>query len=98
MKKKVTGSLEKIQLRTGYNRRILNPLKRTAAKGKELLCLAESEEEAEKTAEQYGIELVSFRNGVAVFHTEDDPVKVIQYGISHNYTQLSLNTADTETK
>ncbi len=98
MEKKVTGSLEKIQLRTGYGRRILEPVKRTAVKGKELLCLAESEEEAEKTAEQYGIELVSFRNGVAVFHTEDDPVKVIQYGISQKWTRLSLNTADTTIK
>jgi len=62
------------------------------AEGKELLCLAETRQEAEKTAEVYAIELVEFRNGVAVFHTEENPQEVIDRGIKNGWQELSLNT------
>ena len=59
--------------------------------GEELLCLADSKEEAQKIADQYGIELVNFNYGVATFHTEDDPQKVIDMGKEKGYPELSLN-------
>lgn len=62
------------------------------AEGRELFCLAKDQNEAEKIAADYGIELVSFGDGVAVFHTEDDPKEVIRYGQDNKLTLLSLNT------
>ena len=59
--------------------------------GKELCCLCESEEKAEEIAELYGIELVDWNHGTAVFHTEDDPKEVIQYGIDNDLPLLELN-------
>ena len=59
--------------------------------GAELLCLAETEDEARDIARLYGIELVDFSYGVATFHTEDDPRKVIDMGIEKGYPELSLN-------
>ena len=59
--------------------------------GEELLCLAESREEAQKIADQYGIELVEFSYGVATFHTLEDPQKVIDMGLSKGYPELSIN-------
>ena len=61
------------------------------AVGEELLCLADSLDEAENTAEIYGIELVRFGNGIAVFHTDENPGDVIQRGIENGWPQLSLN-------
>ena len=61
------------------------------AEGKELLCLADSREEAEEIAESYGIELVSFESGVAVFHTQENPRDVIARGKSEGLPELSLN-------
>ena len=60
-------------------------------KGAELLCLAESEDEARKVAQLYGIEFVDFSYGVATFHTEDDPQKVIDMGKEKGYPELSIN-------
>ena len=41
--------------------------------GRELVASAKDEAAAQALAEQYGIELLSFSDGVAVYHTEDDP-------------------------
>ena len=60
-------------------------------KGKELCCTCETEEEAVEIAELYGIELVSWNNKVAVFHTEEDPRDVIRYGQEHDLPLLELN-------
>ncbi len=99
VKKKAIKIIAAAQLLAGCGRpQTIQPADVNVAEGRELLCLAENQQEAERIAEQYDIELVSFRDGVAVFHTEEDPVKVINYGISQNYTQLSLNTTDTEIK
>lgn len=62
-----------------------------ASAGRELIALAESEEEAEDIAAQYGIELISFSYGVAVFHTEEDPESVIARGEENGWPSLSLN-------
>lgn len=61
------------------------------AEGQELLCFCASEEAAETVAAQYGIELVSFCEGVAVFHTEEEPESVIRRGQEQGLPELSLN-------
>ena len=59
--------------------------------GKELMCLADSREEAEAIAAQYGIELVEYRYGVAAFHTDRPPREVIAEGIANGWPELSEN-------
>ena len=66
--------------------------RKDVVEGKELFCIAESEAQAVRIAEDYGIELVSFADGVAIFHTEDDPDEVIRYGKDNDLVLLSLNT------
>ncbi len=61
------------------------------AKGAELMCLADNEQEAEKIAAQYGIKLESFANGVATFSTSEDPQAVIQRGKENGYPELDIN-------
>lgn len=56
-----------------------------------LMSEAETEEEAQEIAEQYGIELISFENGLALYHTEEDPFEVIARGQENGYPQLSMN-------
>lgn len=56
-----------------------------------LMSEAETEEKAREIAEQYGIELVSFENGIALYHTEEDPFEVIARGQENGYAQLSVN-------
>lgn len=56
-----------------------------------LICTAESQEEAEEIALQYGITLVEYAYGVATFYTEEDPQEVIRRGIEQGWTELSLN-------
>lgn len=62
--------------------------------GKELFCMTENEDIARQIAEQYEIEFVSFKYGVAVFHTDKDPESVIDYGVGNDLPVLSLNTDD----
>ena len=66
--------------------------------GRELFCLSNTREEAEETAGQYGIELVDYQDGVAVFHCEGDPASLIETGKKNGWKELSLNTADTTVK
>lgn len=56
-----------------------------------LMAMAETEEEAKKIAEQYGIELVSFSDGVAVYQTDEKLADVIARGQEQGYPQLYLN-------
>ncbi len=60
------------------------------AEGEELLCLCDNEEEAQKIADLYGIELVQFQFGVATFHAED-PQSVIDLGKEKGYPELEIN-------
>ena len=41
--------------------------------------------------EQYGIEFVSFENGLALFRTEENPFDVIARGKENGYPELSIN-------
>ncbi len=63
----------------------------SVVKGMELICLAESKQEAEEIASSYGIDLVDFSNGVAAFHTDEDPQAVIEKGKDKGLKELSLN-------
>lgn len=56
-----------------------------------LMATVTTEEEAKEIADLYGITLVSFEYGVAVYQTEEDPMKVITRGQENDYPQLSLN-------
>lgn len=67
------------------------PSPQQVAAGRELMCLAKDQEEAEAVAESYGIELVDFQHGVAVFHTEENPYDVIRRGKENGWTLLSIN-------
>ena len=67
------------------------PIEDNVVEGKELLCLADTEEEAQEIADMYGIELVEFGYGVATFHAEN-PQAVIQMGKEKGYPELSLNS------
>ncbi len=63
--------------------------------GEELLSLTETEEDARAIAELYGIELISFSYGVAVYHTEEAPDAVIARGKENGWPSLSLNGLNT---
>lgn len=56
--------------------------------GGRLMCLTGSEDEALELARLYGIELISYSNGVAVFYTEEEPAAVIQRGREQGWTEL----------
>ena len=56
-----------------------------------LLANADTQKEAEEIAEQYGITLVSYENGIAVYQTEEDPYDVIARGQENGYHELSVN-------
>ena len=56
-----------------------------------LMASVDTQEEAEEIAEQYGITLVSFENGIAVYQTEEDPYDVITRGQENGYHELSVN-------
>ena len=61
------------------------------AEGKELFATFETEEDAQAVAELYGIELVSFSDGVAVFHTEEDPAAVVARGKEKGWAPIEIN-------
>lgn len=62
-----------------------------AVSGIPLICSADSEEEAMELAGLYGIELVSFHDGIAGFYTEENPKDVIARGEENGWPKLSLN-------
>ena len=57
----------------------------------QLMALVDTEEQAQEIAAQYGIEFVSFENGLALYHTEEDPFEVITRGQDNGYPQISVN-------
>lgn len=57
----------------------------------QLMALVEDEESAKQIAEMYEITLVSYAHGVAIYHTDDDPFKIIVEGAEAGYPELSLN-------
>lgn len=67
----------------------------SAPSGGRLMCMVDTEEEARELAALYGIELVSFRSGIAVFYTEEDPAAVIQRGREQGWTELARDGIST---
>ena len=61
------------------------------SEGRELMCITESEDKAKEIAAIYGIELVEYRNELAVFHTEEDPKAVIKRGVENGWLELEGN-------
>lgn len=52
---------------------------------------ADTLEEAEEIAALYGIVLVDYQNGLALYYTDEDPEAVIARGEENGWPQLSLN-------
>lgn len=71
--------------------RVLNAQVDGLAEEQPLMAMVETEDEAEKIAEQYGIELVSFSDGVAVYQTDEKIADVIDRGREKGYPQLYMN-------
>ena len=57
----------------------------------ELIGMADSKEEAEKLAEDYEIELISYSENVAVFQTDKSYDEIIEIGKNKKLTELSIN-------
>lgn len=56
-----------------------------------LIADADTQEKAQEIAEQYGIKLVSYGNGIATYQTDEDPYEVIARGEKNGYAPLSIN-------
>ena len=61
------------------------------AEGKELLASVKTLEDAERLEELYGIELVEYGDGLAVFHSEEDPAAVVRRGEENGWPALEVN-------
>ena len=57
----------------------------------QLVGVFDDEEQAKECAKLYGIELISFNFGVALFQVEGDPKAIIEKGIANGWPELSLN-------
>lgn len=57
----------------------------------ELIGTADSEEQAKQTARLYGIELVEYLDGIALYRTQEDPRDIIKLGEENGYPPLALN-------
>lgn len=57
----------------------------------QLFTLVETEEEALEIAELYGIKLIKVSNGVATFHTDEDPDEVIRRGEENGWPLIEIN-------
>ncbi|MCR4585038.1 MAG: hypothetical protein K5686_04880 [Lachnospiraceae bacterium] len=65
------------------------------AKGRELFCSADSEEEARAIAALYGITFVDFEYGIASFTTDEDPAAVVQRGKDNGWKSIEINYLST---
>lgn len=61
----------------------------------ELVGLANTREEAEKMAEDYGIILLSYDENVAVFQTDKTYEEITEIGKNKNLAELSVNHENT---
>ena len=57
----------------------------------QLLCMTQTQEEAQEIAALYGIELVAWYDGLATFRTDEDPREVIRRGEAQGWQTLELN-------
>ena len=56
-----------------------------------MIASAQTREEAQAIADQYGIVLVDWAYGVAKFSTDEDPGQVIRRGQENGWPELYLN-------
>lgn len=63
----------------------------TEITGGRLICAAETEEQAREIGELYGIELLDYQYGLALYFTEEDPNAVIKRGREQGWPELSLD-------
>jgi len=61
------------------------------SRGNTMIAKVESQEEAEEIANLYGIELLQYRNKIATFSTEKDPLELMQWGEEQGYPTLGIN-------
>ena len=61
------------------------------SKGRELMAIVSSPEEAQEIAKLYGIELLEEQYGVAVYHTDEDPSEVVKRGIDNGWPPIGIN-------
>ena len=57
----------------------------------QLMALTDTRAAAEDIARQYGITLVSWQDGLALFFTEEDPEAVVRRGAKNGWPELSVN-------
>ena len=67
----------------------------TETTGGRLMCAAETVEQAQQIAQQYGVALLKFQYGLAVFYTEENPQTVIERGLAQGWPELSLDRQNT---
>lgn len=56
-----------------------------------MMALAESEEEAVRIAELYGVTFIEYSYGVATYETEKDPNELIEFGKRNQYPAIEIN-------
>lgn len=56
-----------------------------------LMAEADSEQAAQDIADLYGIILVSYENGIALYQTDENVFEVIARGQENGYPELSIN-------
>lgn len=61
----------------------------------ELICLVETETEAKKLADDYGVELIRYNEGVATFRTDKSYEEITKIGKEKGLTELSINDCNT---
>ena len=66
-------------------------IQQDVAEGEELMCWADTKEEAEEIAKLYEIELVNYSNCIATFTTDKDLQEVIQLGKDNKWPEIELN-------
>lgn len=63
----------------------------TQPSGTQLMGPAETLAEARELAEKYGVELLRWNYGLAVYYTEEDPAEVIRRAETAGLPELSIN-------
>ena len=55
------------------------------AEGREIMALVDSQKKAEGIADSLNIEFIEFNQGIAVYHTKENPSDVVKRGRSMGY-------------
>lgn len=85
------GGSHELTKRSSDDNLSVNPADDTKSAVTELVALADTQEEAERIGELYGIELSSYSYGTAVYVTDKDPLQLMELGRDNDYPALTLN-------